>query len=164
MATGATIRRQPPARGDQLPDFTAPGPDGRSHAPRDAYQRRNLVLVFTHGADCAACHAFLQQLATLEEGIAAEAGTVLPIAPGSVTAAPRLRDDLDLPFPIAADPDLDVYARYGLLDAAATPRAAVFIADRYGTVFESSVAEPDHTLIEPDAIPGWLEFIACRCS
>ena len=35
---------------------------------------------------------------------------------------------------------------------------------RYGVVFEASIADEAHRMLEAAEVPGWLEFIACRCT
>ena len=106
MATSRT-KRVPttPARGQQLPDFTATDADGRTARPRDYYMRRNLVLVFTHGPECPYCQAFLRRLARQQRGVEAEAGQAMIVVPAEVEAIRTLRDQLDLPYPVVADPD-----------------------------------------------------------
>ncbi len=153
-----------PARGDDLVAFTAPTPDGAQVGPRDFYLRRNLALAFTHGPDCPACRDLLRGLARAYGAARSEAGEILAVLPLDVPAADALRAALDLPFPVAADPEGDVARRYGLVREDGARRAALFVADRYGTIFEASVADAAHRMLGAEEVPGWLEFIACQCS
>jgi len=155
-------RVTPPAKGDSLPGFSAQTADGRRLGTRDFYMRRNLALVFTHGPECAECRALLAELGTLEEAVRAEVGQTLAVVPAELDALAELATEL--PFPLIADPDSAIHARYGLLDQRGAPMAAIFVADRYGTVFHPSVADAAHDMLPASEVPGWLEFIACRCS
>jgi peroxiredoxin len=124
--------------------------------------RRNLALVFTHGPECTACRALLAELGELEEAVRAEVGQTLAVVPAEADALAELA--ATLPFPLLADPDGAIHARYGLVDDDGSPRAAIFVADRYGIVFHPSVADEEHAMLPAAEVPGWLEFIACRCS
>ncbi|MGA7668770.1 MAG: redoxin domain-containing protein [Nitrolancea sp.] len=146
-----------PARGDRLPSFTGTTPTGDPIRLRDFYLRRNLALIFTHGAECGACRDYLTELNERRAAIHAEAAEILAVIPDDSDAAP-------FPFPIALDAGNQIHRRYGLVDADGRPRAAIFLVDRYGIVFEVSVASDEHTMLAAEEVPGWLEFIACRCS
>lgn len=153
-----------PARGDRIPDFSALTADGSTLRTRDLYLRRNLALAFTHGPDCAACRELLRGLARQEAAARAEVGQIVAVVPAEQEAVARLRDELDLGFSVVADPDLAAHRRYGLTDRDGGALAALFVADRYGTIFDASVADAAHRMMAPDEVPGWLEFVACRCS
>ncbi len=147
-----------PARGDRLPGFSGKSPAGQNIRLRDFYLRRNLALVFTHDQQCAACHQYLIDLAERRAAVQAEAGEILVVVPGNAEHLP------ELPCPIVIDDDSEIYRRYGLIGTDDHSRAAIFLVDRYGIVFEASVADGDHTMLSAAEVPKWLEFIACRCS
>ncbi|HLI52592.1 MAG TPA: redoxin domain-containing protein [Thermomicrobiaceae bacterium] len=155
-----------PRRGDVLLDFTAMTPGGQLARPRDFYMRRNLAVIFTHGPACLACRQLLSGLVARRAAVRAEAGEILAVIPGTRDGVARLQDELGITYPIAVDEDGSVHRRYGLTGVDGSPVAGIFIADRYGTIFESSTGGPDsgHPSIGAGDIPGWLEFIACRCS
>ncbi|HET7035164.1 MAG TPA: redoxin domain-containing protein [Thermomicrobiaceae bacterium] len=152
----------PPARGEQIPAFSGNTADGRTLGTRDFSMRRNLALIFTHGPECSTCRALLRELGRLEEAVRAEAGETLAVVPAEGEELRRLA--AELPFPVIGDPDLAIHRRYGLVDERGAPRAAIFVTDRYGVVFEPSLADDEHRMLEAAEVPGWLEFIACRCT
>lgn len=162
MTTTDAGQQAIPRRGDQIVDFTAPTADGGVLRTRDYYLRWNLALVFTHGPDCAACRDLLRGLARQHGATQAAAGQVIAVVAAAPAAAEALCRELDLPFPVVADGDLAVHARYGLV-AGGAPRAALFVTDRYGTIYDASVADAAHRMMAPDEVPGWLEFVACEC-
>jgi peroxiredoxin len=153
-----------PARGDRLPLFSGETPEGAPLRLRDFYMRRNLALVFSDAPEYAATRDLLRGLAERRAAVQAEAGEALAVISGDPEPVRRLVADLTLPFPVIVDPDDAIHARYGLLSATGEPRAAVFLADRFGTIFEASVETDDGQIMAADDVLGWLEFIACRCT
>ncbi len=153
----ATAQSTTPKRGERLPLFTGQTPQGGVVRLRDFYLRRNLALVFTHGPDCDACRQVLHDLVTIRPAVQAEVGEILVVISGTSV-------DTDLPYPVLLDGENEIHQRFGLLDANGQPRAAIFLVDRYGVVFESSIATEAHSMLPVRDIPGWMEFIACRCS
>jgi peroxiredoxin len=152
-----------PARGDKLPGFTGETPTGGKIRLRDFYMRRNLAVVFTDGPDYDATRDLLRGLAERRAEVQAEAGEALAVISGEPDVVHELVATLGLPFPVVVDADGAIHRRYGLVDAAGKPKAAVFLADRFGTVYEVSLASEDHPIMSAADVPGWLEFIACRC-
>ncbi len=164
-ANSALIRgARIPGRGEQIIDFSASTPDGTILRSRDVYYlRRNLALVFTHGTECEGCRDLLRGLAAERGFVRKEDGEILAVIPGSPAEVGRLRDELGLPYPIVADEERTIFQRYRLVAPDGTLRAAIFATDRYGTVFEPSIANDAHDMMPASEVPGWLEFIACEC-
>ncbi len=153
-----------PGRGEQIIDFSAPTPEGTIMRSRDVYYlRRNLALVFTHGPECRGCRDLLGDLAAERMSVRKEDGEILAVIPGSREAVGQLRDDLGLSYPVVADEERTIFQRYRLVTPDGGLRAAIFATDRYGTVFEPSIANDAHEMMPAEEIPGWLEFIACEC-
>ena len=158
MTTESTTRSFAiPKRGERVPLFTGRTSRGDEVRLRDFYLRRNLALVFTHNVDCEACQEILRDLVTIRPAVQAEVGEIVVVNSGASV-------DADLPYPILLDSHNEIHQRYGLLDANGQPRAAIFLVDRYGVVFESSIDAGAHTMLPVHDIPSWMEFIACRCS
>ena len=153
-----------PGWGEQIIDFSAPTPEGAILRSREVYYlRRNLALVFVHGTECACCRDLLRDLAAECGSVRKEDGEILAVIPGSRAAVGQLRDELQLPFPVVADEEHTIFQRYRLVTPDGTTRAAIFATDRYGTVFEPSIANDAHEMLPASEVPGWLEFIACEC-
>lgn len=132
-----------------MPWLTGPTPEGATLATRSFYMRRNLALVFT--GDGAVAQDWAAEAASMRPAARAEVGEIVVIAPPGV--------DVGI-TPDIVDHDDEVAARVGL-SAADLP--ALFITDRYGTIFASNRGD-NAVDIRPSDIPGWLEFVACRCS
>ncbi len=139
-----------PGRGDRLPDLGGVSPDGGAIATRDYYMRRNLAVIFI----CAQteCADWIAAAAAVRKAAQAENGEILLILDGTT--------DTD-GLPAIVDDDGTLAARCGL---GAFDRPALFIVDRYGTIFASNRGRDAESGLRPRDIPRWLEFIACRCS
>lgn len=164
MTSSAPTSTAIPTRGDQLPLFSGQTPEGVPVRLRDFYMRRNLALVFSDAPGYAATRNLMRGLAERRAAVQAEAGEALAVISGDVDGVRQFVKELSLPFPVVVDPDNAIHARYGLLDADGEPRAAIFLADRFGTIFEASVATDEEKIMHAEEVPGWLEFIACRCT
>ena len=137
-----------PGRGDLLPTLAGRSPDGLRRSTRDYYLRRNLAVVVGTGP-CA--DDWFRRSANVRERARAEDGEIILIATSSppTDVLPTIADDGTLA------------ARIGVADRD-TP--AIFVIDRYGTVFATNAGDTATPDLEPEDIPRWLEFIACRCS
>lgn len=164
MTSSAQTSIAIPSRGEQLPLFSGQTPEGAPVRLRDFYMRHNLALVFSDAPDYATTRDLLRGLAERRAAVQAEAGEVLAVIAGDPERVRRFVGELSLPFPVVVDSDNAIHARYGLLGADDTPRAAIFLADRFGTIFEASIATDDGQIMAAGEVPGWLEFIACRCT
>ncbi|HMM43198.1 MAG TPA: hypothetical protein PKA95_14995 [Thermomicrobiales bacterium] len=146
--TTATIT---PTRGQTAPDLVGATPDGERLSLRRAfYMRRNLGILFV--ADDATGQRWLRDAAAEREAAHAEAGEIVAIVPPGMDTHG---------LPAIVDPDGALRARYGLTES---DLPAVFVTDRYLTIFSTNTGETATPYLMPDDIPGWLEFIAARCS
>ena len=139
-----------PGRGDRLPDLSGLTVAGGHLSTRDFYMRRNLAVIFI----CAQteCADWIAAAAAVRKAAQAEDGEILLVLDGTT-------DTDGLPAIIDADGSLRARCGLGEFD-----NPALFVIDRYGTIFAANRgpdAEPD---LRPLDIPRWLEFIACRCS
>jgi hypothetical protein len=112
--------------------------------------RRNLALVFV--ADDPVGRDWIDEAAAVRERVLHEMGEVVAILPPGAESRG---------LPAIVDADGSVSAKLGLT---ADGLPALFVLDRYGTLFASNggpTAEPE---LRPADIPRWHGFIACRCS
>ena len=99
--------------GTKAPDFTLTATTGQ--VTLSAYRdRQNVILYFMREFSCAMCQRHVAQLKQLYNQLQLRGTTVLLIGGGTQQEAQRLSARLDLPFPVVADPDREVYHRYGL--------------------------------------------------
>ncbi|HYI14863.1 MAG TPA: hypothetical protein VEX37_05710 [Thermomicrobiales bacterium] len=139
-----------PGRGDRLPDLSGLSPDGGQISTRDYYMRRNLAIIFI----CAQteCADWIAAAAAVRKAAHAENGEILLVLDGTTDTEG---------LPAIVDDDGMLAARCGLGEF---DRPALFIVDRYGTIFAANRGPDAEAGLRPRDIPRWLEFIACRCS
>jgi peroxiredoxin len=153
-ARGSAPEVGAPREREALPLFTLPNTRGRNVRLWDFKQRRPVVLLFIHGADCPACRQALVALAGRTEELRQLHAAVLAIAPEPLDRLARLREALALPFNLLADTDCAVTARYLPPGLGADGRAAtgLFVADRYGECGLAATAAEATELPDADAI------------
>ena len=152
------------AVGQMIPFLTLPTASGGT-LRLSAYRGRvNLALyLFPHGddvptSDCLA--AVAAHLPTYRE----RHTQPLAILGGDHAAARRLQAVLDLPYPLAADPDGRAVRALAPQDAAGRQQPLVALTDRYA---ELRVHLSGWEAIRPDQQPDileWLTYIDCLCS
>ena len=120
--------------GERAPDFTLPGTGGREYSLAD-YRGTPVVLVFYPGDDTPIC---TKQLNAYNEGLSQfrDVGAqVLAISAQDVDSHDRFSAKHGgFEFPLLADTDKAVAARYGTLGPIGFPRRSVFIVDGEGVV------------------------------
>jgi hypothetical protein len=139
-----------PQRGDQFPDLTGQTPAGAQLSTRDYYMRRNLAVMYV--ANDATGAGWLRAAGAVRDAAHAEAGEIVVVAPPGMATGT---------LPTIVDQEQQLAGRAGLY---ADDLPALFIIDRYRTVFAGNRGEQGLPELTPADIPGWLEFVACRCS
>ncbi|HUG15559.1 MAG TPA: hypothetical protein VMM78_11160 [Thermomicrobiales bacterium] len=139
-----------PRRGSIVPRLDGRNGAGDRVCTRDFYMRRNLAIVFAGDDDVS--RDWVAEASSVSELATAEAGQVLLVVHRDVSPGG---------LPSIIDHDGMNQSRFGL-GAADLP--ALFITDRYGTLFATSHGHDGIADLRPRDIPRWLEFVACRCS
>jgi len=99
--------------GAAAPDFTLEGSEG-SISLADFLGRQPVVLFFMRELTCPVGLRNVARLQQLYDRLHAANMAVLVIGGGTREEATRLQQRLHLPFPVLADPERAVSARYGL--------------------------------------------------
>lgn len=140
-----------PGRGQTAPNLIGTTPTGERLSLRESfYMRRNLGILFV--ADDETGRRWLREAAGQRSAAQAEAGEIVAIVPAGMDTHG---------LPALVDEDGSLRARYGLT---ADDLPAVFVTDRYLTIFSTNSGETTTPGLMPGDIPDWLEFIAARCS
>lgn len=119
--------------GDQAPEFTLPGTSGQNYSLSD-YIGKPIVLVFYPGDNTAVC---TRQLCTYTKSIEkfnSVGAQVLGISPQSVASHEQFAGKYGFGFPLLADTNKEVSARYGILGPLGFSRRSIFIVDGKGTI------------------------------
>lgn len=128
-----TQQSLPPAVGNPTPDFSLPDSTGLAVTLSEFRRRSCVVLVFLRGPFW---RRHLRRLAEDEPRFRDAAACVIAVAP---TTPDAVRDYVArdaLPFPVLADPERAVFARYGVASRATSlaQRPGLFIVDADGVV------------------------------
>jgi thioredoxin-dependent peroxiredoxin len=104
-----TVILQP---GDVAPDFTLPDADGAPVSLHDLRGSR-VILYFYPEASTPACTTQACDFRDSEAALAAAGYRVLGVSKDAVAKLAAFREAEGLPFPLLADPGLEVHERYG---------------------------------------------------
>jgi peroxiredoxin len=123
--------------------------------------RSNLVLLFVHGADCAACQAALKTFADHRADYQAQTAEVLivwPAAPDRTPVPPGFG------LPGLADPGGETRRAYAArLPTGLAGDAMLFVLDRYGAPYAALTGpELDDPGLQQEVLE-WLAFIEVQC-
>lgn len=125
--------------------------------PLRHHRKEGTFLVRVHGADCGACEAYLRTLEAHRDRLSAWYARGVAVVPGPVAEARTLDERLGPRLiTVVADPE-------GEGPLAGAGDAGLVLADRYGEVFHSVPAGPDHVFVEPRELEGWLQYLATQC-
>ncbi|MFL5629061.1 MAG: redoxin domain-containing protein [Ktedonobacteraceae bacterium] len=151
--------------GTIIPAFTLPGADGMPHSPWTYKQREHLVLLFTRNPTSSETRGLLKAFAHEYKAFREEMCAILAITPATVLANLRLQDELSLPFPLLADPQGDVIAKYTRWNANNKDLLpAIVLADRYNAVYQQWIAEQEADLPSIEEILEALRYMNKLCT
>lgn len=159
--------------GDQAPDFTLAGADGKRHSLRDYAAQGPVFVLFFKGGWCPYSTLTLRAW----EGIAAEVrragASIIAISPQKLSRATQTRESNCVSFPILCDAGSEVASTYGILSQVpplsreilmkigcdltdentdgrwALPRAAEFLVDSAGIIRFAHVSPVHFERTEP---------------
>jgi len=119
--------------GDRAPEFTLRGTGDASYSLSD-YRGRPVVLVFYPGDDTPVCTKQLNHYNDNIDSFSGVGAQILAISAQDVASKERFSGKHGFTFPLLADPDKAVAARYGTLGPLGFPRRSVFVVDGEGII------------------------------
>lgn len=119
--------------GSMAPDFMLAGSNGQISLS-DYHGKQNVVLYFMREFSCSFCQKHVAQLKQLYSALQSQHTAVLVIGGGSRAEAEQLASRLQVPFPVLADADREVYHRYGLEKVMSLQRSGIIVIDKEGRV------------------------------
>lgn len=151
--------------GEIVPAFSLPGSDGMPHGPWDHKQRENLVIILLSSAGTREARGLLsefkRQYRTLREAECA----VLALTADPVIEHLRVQEELRLPFPLLADPQGTVLARYTHWEARArVALPSLVLANRYGVLSTQWIAECEAELPQIAVLLDNLQYLNNLCN
>jgi peroxiredoxin len=145
--------------GSMAPDFTLAGSNGQISLS-DYRGKQNVVLYFMREFSCSFCQKHVAQLKQLYSTLQSHHTAVLVIGGGSREEAEQLATKLQVPFPVLADADREVYHRYGLEKVLISlQRSGIIVVDRQGRVSYSHPTTLPIAGLDRAALMGALENI-----
>jgi peroxiredoxin Q/BCP len=150
--------------GSILPFFNLASTRGKYIKPWDFKQRKNLVLYFFSGADCAECQQTLKAFSENYYDYRRLNAEVLAIATDSLENLERLARELELKFPLLSDDEGKATNIYTKLEPGENKAvSSIFVADRYGGVEEEWVSKPEDKLPGQPELLATLQLLELRC-
>jgi len=119
--------------GFMLPIFTLKESDGKEVNIADFWGKKNIVPFFMDNYLCKECGKFLSELQSKLKEITALEAVVLAISMDHPRFLNKLKQKLNLEFPLLYDQDSVVTKLYGLPNSASpkgAPHPTVFVADK----------------------------------
>jgi peroxiredoxin len=150
--------------GNMIPSFRLPGANRlRDIGPWDYKQDKNLVLFFFHSPRCAPCRQLLRDLAKGYPEYSQLNAEVLAISQNGIEELGQLQRELGLPFPLLSDIDGKELSAYLGQAAGRLHQTAIFVADRWGSLYTKATATDADALPDEAEIREWLSFIEIQC-
>jgi hypothetical protein len=140
--------------GDQLRWLhNATDDSGRPLNWRDT--RRNRVVFLTHPGRCAACSSYAHALLDIRDGLQRWDGDIWLVGDIAESSEPSVADVTR----VTGDGDHRLRRGCGL----SADDARVVVADRWGQIWQTAVADERHTLVDPADLLETTKFIAIQC-
>ncbi|MSQ14166.1 MAG: redoxin domain-containing protein [Dehalococcoidia bacterium] len=89
---------------------------------------------------------------------------ILAVAPATVEEAQRYLARAPLPFPVLADPECEVFARYGVASRATSlgQRPGLFVVDAEGVVQFAHIGRQQWEIPAEEAVLEQVRCLRCR--
>ncbi len=143
-----------------VPVFELPSSLGRDIQSWEYKQRKNIVILFLFLGDHR-MREILQSFADNYDQYSSQNTEILAIMTGDQKEIDRLKEELNLPFPILSDISGTVTNKYTqIIDKCPLP--SVFVIDKFGILYYQSILE-ENEFFKQDKIFEWLDFIEAQC-
>ncbi|MEX2426554.1 MAG: redoxin domain-containing protein [Thermomicrobiaceae bacterium] len=143
-----------------FPDFTLDDIHGNTVSSRSFYMRRILVVALVPNSQSSAWSTWLRDLSSSMNSVDEADAVALVILPAESLPDIAEVDNQDQRVRILVDPEGKARERFKLPPST----GQLIVANQHGVVYHTVTGNPDDPGFEPDEIPGWVEFVACRCS
>lgn len=151
--------------GEIVPAFSLPGADGMPHGPWDYKQREHLVIVLLRSAGTVEARGVLGELKRQYHALREEECAALVLTADTVIEHLRAQEELQLPFPLLADPQGLVIARYTHWDALKrNVLPSLALANRYGVLYAQWIVEHEAELPQITVLLEDLQYLNKLCT
>jgi peroxiredoxin len=150
--------------GDQLPTFSLPSTANEQIGPATFKKRRNLVVVLFQDSSCEPCRKFLSEMIQRRDDYLDVDAEIIAVDLDSLDKARGLAMELNLPFPLLADPSGEAARQFIIPGSRGeVPKFSAFVADRFGEIYAEYLSSDAARLPSQDDILGWLHLIDIQC-
>jgi peroxiredoxin len=151
--------------GEIVPAFSLPGADGMPHGPWDYKQRENLVILLLSSAGTSEARGVLNEFKRQYRALREEECAVLAVTADTVIEHLRVQEELQLPFPLLADPQGTVLARYTYWDVQAhVALPGLVLTNRFGALYTQWIAEREAELPQIAVLLEDLQYLNNLCN
>ena len=152
-------------KGEVVPAFSLPGADGMPHGPWDYKQREHLVIILLTSCTGSEARGLLKEFKRRYRALREEECAVLALSADTVVENLRTQEELQLPFPLLADPQGEVLKRYTHWEGEARKALpSLVLADRYGALYAQWITKHEAELPPVEEILGNLEYMNKLCT
>ena len=154
--------------GEMIPAFTLPGSDGMPYSPWMYQQQEHLLLLILLTTSSSEARGLLKAFAREYRSFREEECALLVISADTVVGNLQAQEELQVPFPLLADPKGEVIGRYtgyagwDAENGAVMP--SIVLADRYGALFRQWVKEKEEDLVGIEEILETLRYMNRLCT
>ena len=151
--------------GEIIPAFSLPGADGMPHSPWDYKQREHLLIVLLSKTNTSEARGILSELKQQNRVLREEECAVLVLTADAVIEQLRVQEDLQLPFPLLADPQGAVIAQYTHWEAQTRlTMPSLVLANRYGALYAQWMAKQEADLPRVATVLEDLQYMNSLCT
>lgn len=147
--------------GSLAPDFKLLATNGQEIALSDFRGKKNVIVFFIRETTCAQCRTHATQLGRMYEQFREAGAEIIVILGEDVEKARDYAEGINLPFPILADPNRDVYHLYELEKYFLLfQRTASLVVDKDGVVrYLKRTTVPNVWLQETRELYGFVDSL-----
>ncbi len=138
---------KPLEKGQESPDASLTGLDGKKVSLASLHQQKPLVIVFFRGGWCPICTKHTQQLIKIYPELKEKGFEMIGVSPDSVESTKVNIDKSSIPFPLYSDSELNVATSFGL--AFKVDDATVTKYKGFGIDLEKASGQTHHALPIP---------------
>jgi peroxiredoxin len=151
--------------GEIIPAFTLPGSDGMPYSPWMYQQQEHLLLLIIQSTANSEARGLLKAFAREYRSFREEGCALLVISADTVVGNLQTQEELQVPFPLLADPKGEVIGQYTGWDAEnSVVMPSIVLADRYGALFRQWVKEKEEDLVGIEEILETLRYMNRLCT
>ena len=147
--------------GSLAPDFHLRATNGQEIALSDFRGKKNVIVFFIRETTCGQCRTHVTQLGRMVEQFREAGAEIIVILGENIESAREYAEGINLPFPILADPNRDIYHLYELEKYFLLfQRTASLVVDKDGLVrYLKRTTVPNVWLQETRELYGFVDSL-----